>query len=169
MISGGAYTNAINSALSMGYDGTDSWIQSRTTATFSQLYLNRQGGTVNTGGSLAVTGQVTCGTDYGFLSGTAGQAGMFAPRIAAQTPDTGMFLTGSLANSFIIAEYADRSYDFAHALQTNPTLYFQSANQSATEWGSLAHDQSAFVIGSGNDIALMPTSNYTGFGHNNPG
>ncbi|MHC4649156.1 MAG: hypothetical protein ACYTBJ_27200 [Planctomycetota bacterium] len=66
---------------------------------------------------------------------------------AAQTPDTTLFTTGTVSNHIVICEYGDSSYDFAHAQQTNPTLFIQSANQSATEWISLAHNQTDGVIG----------------------
>ncbi|NIA01851.1 MAG: hypothetical protein GWP15_00545, partial [Nitrospirae bacterium] len=72
-----------------------------------------------------------------------------------QTPDTFTMHTGTLANSILISEYNDRSYDFAHALQTNPTLYIQSANQSADEWISLTHDQTDGVIDVGTGTIKM--------------
>lgn len=67
----------------------------------------------------------------------------------SQTPDTAFLTTGSIANSWIIAEGADVNFDFAHAQTTNPTLFIHSANQSTTEWGSLAHNQTNLVINSG--------------------
>jgi len=70
---------------------------------------------------------------------------------SAQTPDAFMLSTGALSNGIVVSETGDRTYDFAHAQQTNPTLWIQSANQSATEWLSLAHNQTnaSFGVGSG--------------------
>lgn len=70
-------------------------------------------------------------------------------RNASQTPNNGYLATGSLSNSWIIGESTDKAYDFAHALQTNPTLFIHSANQSATQWVSLTHDQTNAVIDTG--------------------
>jgi hypothetical protein len=75
------------------------------------------------------------------LIGWPSSYGSIQWRGSSQTPDCPLLLTGTVSNSWILAEYADRAYDFAHALQTNPTLFIQSANQSATEWISFAHDQ----------------------------
>lgn len=73
----------------------------------------------------------------------------------AQTPDAPMLLTGTLANSWIVAEVGDRTFDFAHALQTNPTLFVHSASQSTTQWISFTHDQTNGVIDAGaGDIVL---------------
>lgn len=76
--------------------------------------------------------------------------------VTSQTPDTIMLGTGTDANSVVICEKADRGYDFAHAVQTNPTLFMQAATQSATEWGSIAHDQTDFVINSGTELVKLP-------------
>lgn len=57
-----------------------------------------------------------------------------------QTPDTGMFLTGTTSNHWVIAERQDSSFDFAHAQATDPTLFIHSHNQSTTQWLGLLHD-----------------------------
>lgn len=69
-----------------------------------------------------------------------------------QTPDAFTWGTGLSSNSIVLIENADISFDFAHALQTNPTLFIQSANQSTTEWLSLTHDQTNGVIDVGTGI-----------------
>lgn len=79
------------------------------------------GGTVN-------LGSFAC---FGTNGGCIGQ-------VAADTPDASMLLTGSTSNAWIIAEYADRAFDFGHAAQTHPTLFIQSANQVTNEWLSLS-------------------------------
>jgi hypothetical protein len=79
--------------------------------------------------------------------------------VSQQTPDCPMLTTGTTANLIIIAEDADRTYDFAHALQTNPTLFIQSANQSATEWLSLAHNQTVGLVSAGTGIEIATGAN----------
>jgi hypothetical protein len=66
-----------------------------------------------------------------------------------QTPDTGMLLTGSTSNHWVIAERADKAFDFAHAATTNPFLYVHSAAQSATQWVGLTHNGTNAQIASG--------------------
>lgn len=78
---------------------------------------------------------------------------------AAQTPDAIVIGVPVTSNGIIFCEVADRGYDFAHALQTNPTVFIQSANQSATEWLSLAHNQTDAVITSGKGhVKLVPAA-----------
>jgi hypothetical protein len=63
-----------------------------------------------------------------------------------------MLLTGTSANSFILAEYGDNAFDFAHAQAVNPTFFIHSATQSTTEWFSVAHDQTNTVFNSGTGL-----------------
>jgi hypothetical protein len=68
----------------------------------------------------------------------------------AQTPDTFLLGVGADSNGFIICEKADKTVDFGHAIQTNPTLFIQSADSGTiADWISLAHDQTNPVFGSG--------------------
>ena len=78
---------------------------------------------------------------------------------SAQTVDTTMFLTGTTSNHIVIAEYADRTFDFAHAQATDPTLFIHSANQSTSEWLSLTHDQTDGLISAGTGLKLTTSSN----------
>lgn len=66
-----------------------------------------------------------------------------------ETVDTGMLLTGTVSNHWVIAENQDKTFDFAHAAATNPTLFLHSANQSTTQWLSFAHDGTNSLIASG--------------------
>lgn len=59
-----------------------------------------------------------------------------------QTPDALTIELSTTSRNVIICDTGDFDYDFAHAQQSNPTLWIQSANQSATEWISFAHDGS---------------------------
>lgn len=77
-----------------------------------------------------------------------------------QTPDSMMFGVSADSRGLVISEVADIGTDFAHALQTNPTIFIHSADATNTaQFGSLAHDQTDFVIDAGagaikfNDIA----------------
>ena len=83
----------------------------------------------------------------------------------AQTVDALYLGLSDGQNTFIIAEKGDAAYDFAHGVQTNPTLFIQSAVQSATQYLSLAHDQTnaVLLVGTGalvvNATALLPDAN----------
>ena len=114
------------------------------------------GGTLNVQ-SLVCTTSVNCFTDVVFSMDSGGTAGFRFS--SAQTPDSLQLLVGSASNGVIICEFGDTGYDFAHAQQTNPTVWIQSANQSATEWLSLAHNQTNAIITSGaGDIVLSPAA-----------
>jgi len=77
-----------------------------------------------------------------------------------QTVDAVYLGLSTAQNTFIIAEKGDFAYDFAHGAQTNPTVYIQSATQSATQWGSFTHDQTDFVIASGGGhVKVTPAAN----------
>lgn len=75
----------------------------------------------------------------------------------ADNPDTLVLGLGTDSKGMIIADRADYNYDFAHPLQSHPTLFIHSSNQSATEWGSLANDTDYFVIDAGNDGVKIAT------------
>jgi hypothetical protein len=86
-----------------------------------------------------------------------------------QTPDTGMLLTGSTGNSWIIAEQADRGFDFAVAARTDPTLVIQSHNQSTSERMMLYHNATFGVLENftGNGIIVKISGNpYVSLGAN---
>jgi hypothetical protein len=69
----------------------------------------------------------------------------------SQTAHALMMGVSADSNALIIAEKADitANYNFGHAQQTNPTIFLHSASQSTTEYGSMAHDQTDFVINQG--------------------
>lgn len=60
-----------------------------------------------------------------------------------QTVDGWYFGTSDEQNTMIIAENGDRAFDFAHAAQTNPTLFIHSAVQNTSQWISFAHSGAA--------------------------
>jgi hypothetical protein len=131
------------------------------TSRMNAIYLNSANttGGVNTG--LTVAGAWDLGVwvqdNILFAFGNAPDGSLAYN--TTQDPDA-MFL-GLCNNSraLIIAPHDQRSYNFAHAIETNPTIFIHSANPSTTEWGSLAHDQTDFVISSGTgEINLKPVS-----------
>jgi len=89
------------------------------------------------------------------IKNVSNQGGIYPIR-TAQTPDASELVTGSLSNAWHLMEYADGTFDFAFPIQTNPTFVYHSANQSTTEWGSLAHDQTNFVINTGAGGVSIP-------------
>jgi hypothetical protein len=108
---------------------------------------------------LTMNGDILFGSDKMVGSAAPSTYGALRFRATAQTPDTPLIMTGSISNAYVLCEYADRSYDFAHALQTNPTLFIQSANPSATEWLSLAHNQTVGLISAGTGLSLTTGGN----------
>lgn len=92
-----------------------------------------------------------------FIFGTGGDASIRYS--TSQTADTLLVGVSSDSNHFLICQNADKSYDFAHSVATDPTVFIQSANQSATEWLSLSHDQTDGVLATGaGALSLGPAS-----------
>lgn len=102
---------------------------------------------------------INAGVPFSSSSGAASYGGYY-PRVTPQTPDTSIFTTGSVSNAMIICEDADRTFDFTHALQTNPTLFIHSANQATNEWISLTHNASNGVIATGVGGILLNSAAY---------
>jgi len=73
-----------------------------------------------------------------------------------QTPDSWFFGVGADSRGIVIAEKADVAFDFAHGLQTNPTLFIHSAAQSTTQWLGLAHDGTNGIISTGTGQLVTP-------------
>jgi hypothetical protein len=95
---------------------------------------------------------------------STGSYGTIRWRSTAQTVDTTLFMVGNVSNHIVVCQAADRSYDFSHAQTADPTIFIHSANQDTTEWGSLAHDRTNFVIKSGaGNISFSPASNVSAF------
>lgn len=81
-----------------------------------------------------------------------------------QTPDTVIFATDPTSNHIVIAEAADRTFDFAHAAATDPALFIHSHNQSTSEWGSLSHNGTSFDLGMGSNNGIRFLTNGTARG-----
>ena len=92
---------------------------------------------------------------YFYTSGSGTSYGAYMPRNTTQSPDSSLLTTGTVSNAIVITEFQDRTFDFAHAQATNPTLFGHSRNQSTTEWWSLTHDDTNALegIGSGGHVS----------------
>lgn len=73
----------------------------------------------------------------------------------AQTVDALFIGTATAQNTVVMAEIVDYTFDFAHAAQTNPTLFIHSANQSTSQWISFAHNGTNGVIDVGTGVISM--------------
>ncbi len=104
-------------------------------------FLNANGGIITTTVEVAENNYVTS-------TNPGSDALVYVPRQNSQTPNTGMIGLGSSANSIIILENADRTINFAHPLQTNPTLFIQSSDETQIdEWLSFSyHNQSGQAV-----------------------
>jgi hypothetical protein len=97
---------------------------------------------------------VTLGTFQSFDVG----GNILLGQVTADTPDTLVLgLAEGISNSFVIGERSDIGFDYAHALQTDPTIYGHSHNQSTTQWWSLTHNATDAVMATGfGDLKLVP-------------
>mgnify|MGYP001574958242 FL=1 len=80
---------------------------------------------------------------------------------AVQTPDNLFTGVGQDGRALVIAEAADKAFDFAHALQTNPTLFIHSANQNTAQWIGLTHNGRNGVISTGTGNISVNSQNVT--------
>jgi hypothetical protein len=107
--------------------------------------------------SITMAGNLTMATNTRINSGLA--LGGIEMGNTGQTVSCPFLYTGTTPNFWVIAEYADRTFDFAHAQQTNPTLFIHSANQATDEWISFTHDQTdAFITCGTGDLKLQGAS-----------
>jgi hypothetical protein len=81
-----------------------------------------------------------------------------------QTVDTTIYGVDTTSRSFIFQELSDFGTNWGHSAQVNPTVWIHSSDQTdVADWGSLAHNQTDFVIDAGNgDIKLDDDVNITG-------
>jgi hypothetical protein len=151
MESGGNIESTSNGDLSLIPNGTGlvkvgTGVPGHLTPTSGELYVQ---GKSEFDGNIYGDNGFYQGTANAICGHTSSSYGSIRWQATAQTVDTSILMTGTVSNAWVICENADAGYDFAHAQQTNPTLFIQSANQSATEWISFAHDQTNGVINTG--------------------
>ena len=110
-------------------------------------------GTSDLVGAVVATGTVTCASVLvaanQYIAASAASKGAYIPDSFSQSPRTHLLATGALANSLILCEYADISFNFGHAQQPTPTFFGQSNHQSKVEYWSKTHDGSNAVYGVG--------------------
>ena len=117
---------------------------------------------IRNGGSLDFNYSSYCDVSQGckfYLGGTT--TGAMIQLAGSQTPASLTFSPGTLSNGIIICEKADANVDFSHALQTNPTLYIQSADAtSISDYLSFAHNQvdGEILCGAGGIIMTAPAA-----------
>lgn len=79
---------------------------------------------------------------------------------SANAPDTLVLGLGAESNGVVICELADIATNWAHALQTTPTLFIQSDDAGTpAEWISFAHDGTDGVINVGTGGVKFPGTN----------
>lgn len=108
------------------------------------------GGTSFTGGVLSTGSSIN--NDLCFTFGTTDTTASPCIRYdTTQTVDTGMLLTGTVSNHWVLAERQDETFDFSHAQTTDPTLFIHSHNQSTTQYLGMRHDgtDAVFLNGTG--------------------
>jgi len=91
--------------------------------------------------------------DTGAVLGTGSDASITYN--TTQTPDALVVGLGADSNSLIICEEADKTFDFAHAQDTNPAVYIHSAAQNTTDWIGFWHDQTSAHISTGDGPILF--------------
>lgn len=119
------------------------------------------GGKLEVNGTAYFDGNADIAEGLFFLNSSNG--GGFCCNQAINTPDTSLLVAGIRSNGWVMVEYGDRTVDFAHPNQTNPTFFIQSANGTdITQWISFAHNQTDGVIGLGTGN-LKITNGSTGY------
>lgn len=113
------------------------------------FYLDSSGNAVQLTAGGVVAGGFYADNVYAGFGNTAAAPDAAIGWNTAQTVDGWYWGTSAGQNTVILAEYADKAYDFAHGAQTNPTLFIQSAAQSATQWLSLSHNTTDAVLKTG--------------------
>ena len=78
----------------------------------------------------------------------------------AQTVDSPIFFVndagGTGSRSIIICDDGDINFDFAHAIQSTPTLFIHSNNQSTTQWIGFTHNGTNGVLSVGTGVLSVP-------------
>lgn len=132
----------------------------------TQLDLNPQGGLVRCGAGLTVVGtaiieNVSVGPNTKiYASGNVTAYGGIGLYNSSQSVASPFLYTGTVSNSWIFCRSSDAAYNFAHAQQTNPTLFLHGAAASQTGWVSIAHNQASAEIlcGLGGIIQTAPAA-----------
>jgi hypothetical protein len=128
--------------ISLSHSGTGGFIRTGVGDINTQSLLNANAG-------IYVWAQSAIVANIGlYLGDTSGAYASIGTRTESSPAQAGLW-TGTLSNAWLIAEHADRQFNFAHPLQADPSLFIHSHNQSTTEWVSLAHDGTQARISTG--------------------
>lgn len=114
-------------------------------------YYGGGGGSFNGG---IISNTTTFNDDVQAVWGTGADAAIEWD--TAQTPDSWLHGVDQSSRGLIICEKADIDFDFSHSVQTNPTVFIHSANQSTTEWVGITHNQTNGVISTGTGAVQFP-------------
>ena len=76
-----------------------------------------------------------------------------------QTADSMFIGVGADSNVLVIAQEADKNFDFAHSAVTHPRVVIHSANQSTSEWVGFTHNSTdAQIITGAGQLVLLPAT-----------
>ena len=145
---GGSITTTTNGDLVLLPNGTgitqigDAGSTSHSFATNDDLFVS--GKLEVDGAAYFDGGSLTMSNDADFIIGS-----FAAVWKTSQTVPTILAGVDGTSRTILVAEIADRNFDFSHAGQSNPTIFIHSANQSTTEWISFTHNQTDAVEGVG--------------------
>lgn len=121
------------------------------------LWLLTDAGTLAWSQIVTSSSTSTFGDDVDLLFGDTADAAIQYD--TTQTPDSWLFGVPATSNALIICEKADMGVDFGHGLQTNPTLFVQSADSgSPSQWIGLSHNQTDGVISVGTGAVSIPSA-----------
>lgn len=118
-------------------------------------------GDVYCGGSVEVAGNLFGASIYTRMFGDYGTGHRIIIPDVYQTPDCmNIWLAGTNGSrSLLITDYANGYTDYAHPLQTNPTVFIQSATTTISQWLSLSHNQTDGYIATGTGgLKLVPAN-----------
>lgn len=131
------------------------------TLIFSQA--GTQVGTFNSSNNLVLNvGSMIIPDNKSYFLGTDSDAAFEYD--TTQTPDSLLCGLPSTSNGIIICEKADMEFDFAHAAQTNPTLFIHSANQNTSQWISFTHNATNGLINTGTGSIILGQNTTIGQG-----
>jgi hypothetical protein len=97
---------------------------------------------------------VSLGTDNPLYGPSAGTHGAIVPKSSGQAVQAMLISPGTTGNYVFMAEYADRTYNFAHPQQTCPTFFIQSENQVTDEYLTLAWNNVSIGGGKGSYLGI---------------
>lgn len=121
------------------------------------------------GASQTFSSSVRMGNGADLLVGNTNNAALTLA--TASTPDALLIgVDNVVSNVLVISEYADRTFDFAHPLQTNPTMFLENAAQDTTQhngiafYGNQGRAIKALTEGAATSVVRIPVAASAGVG-----